>query len=82
MAVTCSAVISSDVLFYLTNHPKLKDIQFIIIEDKENKKVFTFENLELQKNYFLFPQTSFLNLCDDCLCHHKSASTQPFFLLI
>lgn len=40
-------VISSDVLFYLTNHPKHKDIQFIIIEDKENQKVFTFENLEL-----------------------------------
>ncbi len=34
---------SSNDLFSLTNCPKLKDIQFIVIENSENEQILTFE---------------------------------------
>lgn len=33
-------------LFYLTNSPKFKDIQFIIVYDKEKQNILTFKRLK------------------------------------
>ncbi len=37
-------LMSSNTLFYPTNSPKPKDIQFAIIENKENKQMLIFVN--------------------------------------
>ncbi len=39
-------VTSSNSLFYLTNSPKPKDIQFTFIYDEEKHQIITFQNLE------------------------------------
>ncbi len=35
-------VTSSDVSFCPTNSPKLKDTQFVVVEDEKNQQTFTF----------------------------------------
>ncbi len=37
---------ASDCLFCRTNSPKIKDIQFTIIQDKEKLQIITFKKLE------------------------------------
>lgn len=36
---------AQDVLLYVTNFPKPKDIQFIVIESRENQKILTLKRL-------------------------------------
>lgn len=46
-AIKCQEKLSKNVLFCPTNSPKLKDIKFIIIYDKEKQQRLTTEKLEL-----------------------------------
>lgn len=43
---------SQNFLFYSTNSPKAKDIQFTIMEDKEEQQICTFEKLEPTHFFF------------------------------
>lgn len=50
-----SKVMSSNCLFYPTNSPQPKNIQFSIKYDKEKHHIFTFEKLEPEKvRHFCF----------------------------